>query len=59
MTSNPVPQVYLNGEVVVGASLPQTVAVSPVPSYQYDYVYVDGQPVLVDPVTRQIVYIFR
>jgi uncharacterized protein YraI len=59
VTANPVPQVILNGEVVVGAALPPTVAVNPVPAYQYDYVYVNGQPVLVDPVTRQIVYIFR
>jgi uncharacterized protein YraI len=51
--------VYLNGEVVVGAGLPDNVELSDIPDYQYRYVDVNGQPVLVDPQTRRIVYIVR
>lgn len=51
--------VYLEGEVVVGAGVPDTVTLQPVPEYDYQYVYVNGQPVLVDPQTREIVYIVR
>jgi uncharacterized protein YraI len=50
---------YVTGEVVVGTSLPQTVVLNNVPDYRYQYVYVNDTPVLVDPATRQIVYVFR
>lgn len=56
---NPVEPVYLEGEVVVGASLPETVEVREIPDYEYRYVYVNGQPVLVEPGTNRIVYIVR
>src|SRR5438093_1520465 len=56
---NPVDPIYLNGEVVVGAGLPNTVRLSPVPNYDYNYVYVNRQPVLVEPTTRRIVYVYR
>ncbi|MCV0394418.1 MAG: DUF1236 domain-containing protein [Rhizobiaceae bacterium] len=51
--------VYLDGEVVVGAGLPETVELREIPDYEYRYVYVNGQPVLVEPQTRRIVYIVR
>ncbi|RST84325.1 DUF1236 domain-containing protein [Aquibium carbonis] len=51
--------IYLDGEVVVGAGLPDTVELREVPDYEYRYRYVNGQPVLVDPTTRQIVYVYR
>jgi hypothetical protein len=51
--------VYLEGEVVVGAGLPETVELVEVPDYEYRYRYVNGQPVLVDPATRRIVYVYR
>lgn len=56
---HPLNPVYLNGEVVVGAGLPPTVALQPVPDYDYDYAYVNRQPVLVEPRTRRIVYVYR
>lgn len=56
---NPVEPVYLEGEVVVGATLPETVEVREIPDYEYRYVYVNGQPVLVEPGTNRIVYIVR
>ena len=52
VTSNPADPVYLEGEVVVGAGLPETVQLRPVPDYNYQYVYVNRQPVLVDPTSR-------
>jgi uncharacterized protein YraI len=57
--TNAVEPVYLEGEVVVGASLPETVALREIPDYEYRYVYVNGQPVLVEPSSRQIVYVMR
>ena len=59
VTGNQVEPVYLEGEVVVGAGIPEPVVLTPIPEYQYQYVYVNGQPVLVDPATRQIVYVVR
>ena len=56
---HPVEPVYLNGEVVVGAGVPREVALSPVPGYQYQYAYVNGEPVLVEPQTREIAYVYQ
>ncbi len=56
---NRVDPVYLDGEVVVGASLPSNVEVYEVPNYEYRYVYVNEVPVLVEPETRRIVHIVR
>lgn len=57
--SNQAQPVYLDGEVVVGASLPESVVLTEVPDYEYRYVYVNGQPVLVEPGSRRIVYVVR
>ncbi|MHA6645571.1 DUF1236 domain-containing protein [Mesorhizobium sp. A623] len=51
--------IYLDGEVVTGATLPDTVVLREVPDYQYRYVNVNGLPVLVEPQSRQIVYVVR
>jgi uncharacterized protein YraI len=59
VVEHPVNPVTLNGEVVVGAGLPSDVALAPVPDYDYDYAYVNQMPVLVEPSTRRIVYIYR
>ena len=59
ITSNRVDPVYLEGEVVVGASLPETVELREIPNYEYRYVNVNNQPVLVEPGTRRIVYVMR
>ena len=56
---HPADQVYLDGEVVVGATLPEVVPLNPVPDSTYSYAYVNGVPVLVDPAGRQVVYIVR
>ena len=59
VSSNEGQPVYLDGEVVVGAGLPETVELRPIPDYEYQYVYVNGQPVLVEPSSRKIVYVMR
>lgn len=59
VASNPVGTVYLEGEVVVGATVPESVTLGVVPDYDYRYVYINGQRALVDPGTRQIVYVIR
>jgi uncharacterized protein YraI len=59
VTTNRVDPVYLEGEVVVGAGVPETVTLTPVPDYEYQYAYINGQPVLIDPSTRRIVSVVR
>lgn len=59
VVENRVEPVYLDGEVVIGAGVPETVELRAVPDYDYQYVYINGQPVLVDANTRQIVYVYR
>jgi len=59
MTTNEIDPVYLDGEVVVGAGVPDTVTLREIPDYEYRYVYVNGQPVLVEPDSRRIVYVLR
>jgi len=59
ITTHSIDPVYLDGEVVVGAGVPDTVQLREIPDYEYRYVYINGQPVLVDAQTRQIVYIVR
>jgi len=51
--------VYLQGEVVVGAVVPPVVTLQPVPDYNYASAYINGQWVLVDPASRQIVFVLR
>ena len=59
VTGTPVEPVYLDGDVVVGAGLPETVVLSEVPDSEYSYAYVNGVPVIVERKQRQIVYIVR
>ena len=59
VTSHPTEPVYLEGETVVGAQVPEAVTLQQVPDYEYSYAYVNGQPVIVSPQDRQIVYVVR
>jgi uncharacterized protein YraI len=54
---NPVDNVLLEGEVVVGAVVPDVVALHPIPNSNFQYVWINGQPVLIED--RQIVYVIR
>jgi uncharacterized protein YraI len=58
VAANPVDPVPLEGEVVVGATLPEVVALNPIPNYQYHYAYVNDVPVLVEPGTRRVVHVY-
>ena len=59
ITANPQQPVVLEGEVVVGAGIPESVTLYEVPGQSdYRYVVVNGQPVLVNA-ERRIVYVYR
>lgn len=57
--SNPVDPIYLDGEVVVGAGIPESVTLSEVPESEYYYAYINGVPVLVEREQRRVVQIVR
>lgn len=58
--ANPQEPVMLEGEVVTGAGIPDTVTLYDVPEFpDYQYVTVNGQTVLVNPADRKIVYVYR
>lgn len=58
--ANPHDPVVLDGEVVVGAGVPESVTLYDIPEEpNYKYVTINGQPVLVNPADRKIVYIYR
>lgn len=57
--ANPVEPIYLDGEVVVGAGIPETVTLSEVPDSEYYYAYINGVPVLVEREKRRVVYVVR
>ncbi|TYB81526.1 DUF1236 domain-containing protein [Maritimibacter fusiformis] len=56
---NALEPVYLEGEVVTGAALPDVVTLAEIPDDTYAYAYVNGLPVIVDPETRVIVHVVR
>ncbi|MCC5989849.1 MAG: DUF1236 domain-containing protein [Pararhodobacter sp.] len=56
---NPLDPIQLEGEVVVGAGIPETVVLAEVPESEYYYAYVNGVRVLVERDKRQVVYIVR
>lgn len=56
---NPVEPAYVQGDVVVGTALPQDVRVYRVPNSDYEYTYVNGQRVIVEPGTRQVLYVYK
>jgi uncharacterized protein YraI len=55
----PMDTVTYDGDVVVGATLPGDVVISQVPNYQYSYVRINDRPILVDPQSRRIVYVYE
>lgn len=57
--SNRVEPVLLESEVVIGATVPESVELYAIPDYRYRYIYVDGEPILVDAGTRRIVHVYR
>ncbi|OJF96957.1 MULTISPECIES: DUF1236 domain-containing protein [Rhizobium/Agrobacterium group] len=57
--TNPVETVTIDGDIIVGGTVPETVTMVEVPDYQYRYARVNDRQVLVDPATRQIVYVYQ
>jgi len=55
--TNRVDPIYLEGDVAVGARVPETVVLREVPQSSYRYAYINEDRVLVDPATRRIVYV--
>ena len=51
--------VAYDGEIVVGATLPSDVMISAVPNSRYSYVRINDRPILVDPGSRRIVYVYE
>ncbi|MTH80154.1 DUF1236 domain-containing protein [Paracoccus aestuariivivens] len=56
---NHIQSVPVQGQVVVGTQLPQTVEIQQIPNSEYRYVYVNEQPVIVDPTSRKVVQIVQ
>jgi uncharacterized protein YraI len=57
--ATPVAPVHVTGEIVVGAILPAELVLYEVPSSPYQYAVVNTATVLVEPASRQVVYIAR
>ncbi len=56
---HPADTVTFDGEVAVGSTLPSDTRLVEIPDYQYRYVQVNDVPVLVEPSTRRIVYVYQ
>lgn len=54
--SNPVDPIVLEGSIEEGYVVPDTVELYEVPESRYSYIYVDGQPVLVESGSRTVVW---
>lgn len=59
ISTNTLDPIYLEGSLAVGAGIPADIHLTPVPGSRYNYAYVNDYPVLVDPGTRRIVYVYR
>ncbi|MGD9924378.1 MAG: DUF1236 domain-containing protein [Pseudorhodoplanes sp.] len=59
IAANPLDPVYLEGSLTIGAGLPVEIDLTPVPGSRFNYAYVNDYPVLVDPASRRIVYVYR
>ncbi len=58
ITVNPLETVWLEGSLLIGAGIPEGIALVPVPGSRFQYAYVNDYPVLVDPLSRRVVYIY-
>jgi uncharacterized protein YraI len=60
LRAEPPPQtpILLEGEIVVGAAVPENFTLTPVPDFpQFAFAYINGRWVLIDPANRTILYI--
>ncbi|MBV0891924.1 DUF1236 domain-containing protein [Paracoccus sp. Z118] len=56
---NQTESVVIDGDLAVGAQLPETVEIHTIPDSDYSYVYVQERPVLVEPQSRQVIHIYE
>ena len=55
---NPANAIMLEGEIVVGAAVPDTLTLTPVPDFpEFAFAHINGRWVLIDPTARTILYI--
>jgi hypothetical protein len=59
VSSNRIRPLRYDREVTIGTTLPDTVEMGTIPDYEYRYVYVNEQPVLIEPGSRRVVYVYR
>ena len=59
INANPADPMVMEGEVIVGAGIPEDVEIITIPETNYGYLNVNGQPVVIDQGTRQIVRVVR
>lgn len=59
VTENPVEPVFVTGEPVVGVTVPGEVAVATIPESEFVYANLNGNLVLIDAESRQIVRVVR
>ena len=57
--TNQTDPVYVNGEVVAGVVVPESVELNTIPNSDYTYAYLNNVPVLVDAENRTVVHIVR
>ena len=57
--TNPVSPVIIDGDVVAGYVVPDTVTLTPVPDTDYAYLYTDQHPVIVDAQNRTVVQVIE
>lgn len=56
---NPVEPLFIQGEPLIGATIPEGVALATVPDSQFSYANLNGQTVIISSEDRSIVYIVR
>ena len=56
---NPGDTIVYRDTVTVGTVLPDDVEFREIPDYRYRYVRLNDRPVLVDPGTRRVVYVYQ
>jgi uncharacterized protein YraI len=59
MDEHPGDDVSIDGDVVLGGTLPAGTQLGAIPDYEYRYVRVNDRSVLVEPRTRRIVYVYQ
>ena len=59
IAATPVNLYAVQGEIVVGAVLPEEIVLAEIPNSPYGYALLNGLTVLVDPTSRAVVYINR